>query len=124
MKRLIGSPSQLARSAQPSSGTSLGAHALAREVAEEVGRLVDADVVYSEQTPEDKLEVVRAVRARAELRPVLMEWDLRQGPDPPGGAGGGWGAGGLEKGDDGADVAEAVGRAPGDGTGHDGAGET
>jgi heavy metal translocating P-type ATPase len=46
-----------------------------REVAEEVGRLVDADVVYSEQTPEGKLEVVRAVRARAELRPVLMVGD-------------------------------------------------
>lgn len=46
-----------------------------QEVAEEVGRLVDVDAVYAEQTPEDKLGVVRAVRAREELRPVVMVGD-------------------------------------------------
>ena len=46
-----------------------------REVAEEVGRLVDVDVVYAEQSPEDKLEVVRAIGARAGLRPVVMVGD-------------------------------------------------
>ncbi|GIU95860.1 MAG: hypothetical protein KatS3mg012_2317 [Gaiellaceae bacterium] len=45
------------------------------EIAQEVGALIGADVVYGEQRPEDKLEVVRAVRAREELRKVVMVGD-------------------------------------------------
>ena len=44
-------------------------------VGEEIGRLAGVDRVYSEQRPEDKLEVVKALRARAELRPVVMVGD-------------------------------------------------
>ena len=44
-------------------------------VAEEIGRLAGVDRVYSEQRPEDKLEVVKALRARAELCPVVMVGD-------------------------------------------------
>lgn len=44
-------------------------------VGEEIGRLVGVDRVYSEQRPEDKLEVVKALRAREELRPVVMVGD-------------------------------------------------
>ncbi len=46
-----------------------------QEVADEVGRLVDVDVVYADQTPEDKLDVVRAIRAQERLRPVVMVGD-------------------------------------------------
>jgi heavy metal translocating P-type ATPase len=46
-----------------------------REIADEVGRLVGVDVVYGEQTPTGKLEVVKAVRARESLRPVVMVGD-------------------------------------------------
>lgn len=46
-----------------------------REIADEVGRLVDVDVVYAEQSPEDKLDVVRAIRAQERLRPVVMVGD-------------------------------------------------
>ncbi len=46
-----------------------------REVADEVGRLVGVDMVYAEQSPSDKLDVVRAVRAQEELRPVVMVGD-------------------------------------------------
>ncbi len=46
-----------------------------REVADEVGRLVGVDMVYAEQSPEDKLDVVRAIRAQEELRPVVMVGD-------------------------------------------------
>jgi heavy metal translocating P-type ATPase len=44
-------------------------------VGEEIGRLVGVDRVYSEQLPEDKLEVVKALRARKELCPVVMVGD-------------------------------------------------
>lgn len=44
-------------------------------VGEEIGRLAGVDRVYSEQSPEDKLEVVKALRARDELRPVVMVGD-------------------------------------------------
>jgi heavy metal translocating P-type ATPase len=46
-----------------------------RSVAERVGRQVGVDRVYAEQSPEDKLEVVRSVRAEPELRPVIMVGD-------------------------------------------------
>ena len=36
-------------------------------VGEEIGRLAGVDRVYSEQSPEDKLEVVKALRAQSEL---------------------------------------------------------
>jgi heavy metal translocating P-type ATPase len=45
------------------------------EIAEEVGRMVGADVVYGEQSPEDKLDVVRAIRAQEHLRKVVMVGD-------------------------------------------------
>ena len=44
-------------------------------VGEEIGRLAGVDRVYSDQSPEDKLEVVKALRARKELRPVVMVGD-------------------------------------------------
>jgi P-type E1-E2 ATPase len=44
-------------------------------VADEIGRQVGADRVYSEQTPEQKLEVVHSMQARADLRPVVMVGD-------------------------------------------------
>ncbi|HEU4976157.1 MAG TPA: heavy metal translocating P-type ATPase [Baekduia sp.] len=44
-------------------------------VAEAVGAALHLDRVYGECSPEDKLEVVRAVRAREDLRPVLMVGD-------------------------------------------------
>ena len=46
-----------------------------RSVAERVGRQLDVDRVYAEQSPEDKLEVVRSVRAEPDLRPVVMVGD-------------------------------------------------
>ncbi|HSI96930.1 MAG TPA: HAD-IC family P-type ATPase, partial [Gaiellaceae bacterium] len=46
-----------------------------REIAEEVGRLVGADAVYAEQSPEDKLDVVRAIRSQEGLRKVVMVGD-------------------------------------------------
>ncbi|MFO7573223.1 MAG: heavy metal translocating P-type ATPase [Gaiellaceae bacterium] len=45
------------------------------EIAEEVGRLVGADVVYGDQSPEDKLDVVRAIQAQEHLRKVIMVGD-------------------------------------------------
>ncbi len=44
-------------------------------VAQAVARAAGLDRVYAERTPEEKLEVVRAVRARPELRPVVMVGD-------------------------------------------------
>jgi len=44
-------------------------------VADAVGRQVGADKVYSDQTPEQKLEVVRSMKSRADLRPVVMVGD-------------------------------------------------
>lgn len=46
-----------------------------REVADEVGRRVGVDRVYAEQTPEAKLDLVRALQSRPESRPVVMVGD-------------------------------------------------
>ena len=46
-----------------------------RSVAERVGRELGVDRVYAEQSPEDKLELVRNVRADPGLRPVVMVGD-------------------------------------------------
>jgi len=46
-----------------------------RSVAERVGRELGIDRVYAEQSPEDKLEVVRSVGADPGLRPVIMVGD-------------------------------------------------
>ena len=44
-------------------------------VAEEIGRHLGVDRVYAERSPEEKLEVVRSMRARQDLRPVVMVGD-------------------------------------------------
>jgi heavy metal translocating P-type ATPase len=44
-------------------------------VAEEVGRQLGVDRVYAEQSPEGKLDVVRALRAQRDLTPVVMVGD-------------------------------------------------
>jgi heavy metal translocating P-type ATPase len=46
-----------------------------RSVAERIGATLGLDRVYAEQTPEEKLEVVRALRADPRLRPVVMVGD-------------------------------------------------
>jgi P-type E1-E2 ATPase len=46
-----------------------------RSVAERVGRELGVDRVYAEQSPKDKLEVVRGVRAEPAWRPVIMVGD-------------------------------------------------
>ena len=46
-----------------------------RSVAERVGRALGVDRVYAEQTPEQKLDVVRRLRDDPELRPVIMVGD-------------------------------------------------
>jgi heavy metal translocating P-type ATPase len=46
-----------------------------RSVAERVGRELGVDRVYAEQSPEEKLEVVRSLRADPRLRPVVMVGD-------------------------------------------------
>ncbi len=46
-----------------------------RSVAERIGRQLGVDRVYSEQSPEDKLAVVRGVRDDPALRPVMMVGD-------------------------------------------------
>jgi heavy metal translocating P-type ATPase len=46
-----------------------------RSVAERVGTELGVDRVYAEQTPEDKLDVVRRLRDDAHLRPVIMVGD-------------------------------------------------
>ena len=46
-----------------------------RSVAERIGRELGVDRVYAEQSPEQKLEVVRRLRADPELRPVIMVGD-------------------------------------------------
>ncbi len=46
-----------------------------RSVAERVGRELGVDRVYAEQSPEEKLEVVRSLRAAPRLRPVVMVGD-------------------------------------------------
>ncbi len=45
------------------------------EIAQEIGRRVGVDQVYAERTPEGKLDVVRAMREHADLRPVVMVGD-------------------------------------------------
>ncbi|MEO5633092.1 heavy metal translocating P-type ATPase [Gaiella sp.] len=45
------------------------------EIAEEVARTAGIEHVYSEQTPEGKLDVVRATRDREEMRNVVMVGD-------------------------------------------------
>jgi heavy metal translocating P-type ATPase len=44
-------------------------------VAEEIGREVGVDRVYSEQSPEEKVELVRSLQADGVLRPVVMVGD-------------------------------------------------
>jgi heavy metal translocating P-type ATPase len=44
-------------------------------VAEEVGRAVAVDRVYADQTPEEKLDVVRALQANPDCAPVVMVGD-------------------------------------------------
>jgi heavy metal translocating P-type ATPase len=44
-------------------------------VADEVGARLGVDAVYAERTPEEKVEVVRALQRSSELRPVLMVGD-------------------------------------------------
>jgi heavy metal translocating P-type ATPase len=46
-----------------------------RSVADEIGRQVGVDRVYSEQSPEDKLEVVRSIQAQPDCAPVIMVGD-------------------------------------------------
>jgi P-type E1-E2 ATPase len=46
-----------------------------RAVAEEVGQQVGVDRVYSEQSPEDKLKVVRSARFQPDWQPVVMVGD-------------------------------------------------
>jgi len=46
-----------------------------RSVAERVGRELGVDRVYADQSPEQKLEVVRRVAADPDLRPVIMVGD-------------------------------------------------
>jgi P-type E1-E2 ATPase len=44
-------------------------------IAEDVGRRVGVDRVFGEQSPEDKLEVVRSLQTSPDLRPVVMVGD-------------------------------------------------
>jgi P-type E1-E2 ATPase len=44
-------------------------------VADEIGREVGVDRVYAEQSPEEKLELVRSLQADGVLRPVVMVGD-------------------------------------------------
>ena len=46
-----------------------------RQVGEEIGAALGVDRVYSEQSPADKLELVRAIQLHPELRPVVMVGD-------------------------------------------------
>jgi len=46
-----------------------------REVAEATAARLGLDAVYADQSPEDKLDVVRSMRATANLRPVIMVGD-------------------------------------------------
>ncbi len=46
-----------------------------RSVAERIGRALGVDRVYAEQTPEEKLEIVRRLRGDPGLRPVIMVGD-------------------------------------------------
>ena len=44
-------------------------------VAEQVGAALGVDRVYAEQSPDDKLEIVRALKARDDLRSIVMVGD-------------------------------------------------
>ena len=46
-----------------------------RSVAERVGRELGVDRVYADQSPEDKLAVVRSIAAEPDLQPVIMVGD-------------------------------------------------
>jgi P-type E1-E2 ATPase len=46
-----------------------------RSVAHRVGRALGMDRVYAEQSPADKLEVVRGIASERDLRPVIMVGD-------------------------------------------------
>ena len=46
-----------------------------RSVAERIGRELGVDRVYAEQSPEEKLEVVRRLREDPDLGPVIMVGD-------------------------------------------------
>ena len=46
-----------------------------RSVAQRIGSELGVDRVYAEQSPEDKLEVVRSLRGDPQLRPVIMVGD-------------------------------------------------
>jgi heavy metal translocating P-type ATPase len=46
-----------------------------RSVAERIGGMIGVDRVYAEQTPEDKLDVVRRLRGERACRPVVMVGD-------------------------------------------------
>jgi heavy metal translocating P-type ATPase len=46
-----------------------------RSVAERIGAVIGVDCVYADQSPEDKLEVVRALRDDPKLSPVIMVGD-------------------------------------------------
>jgi len=46
-----------------------------RSVAERIGRELGVDRVYAEQSPQEKLEIVRSLRANPRLRPVVMVGD-------------------------------------------------
>jgi magnesium-transporting ATPase (P-type) len=45
------------------------------QIAEPVGLALGLDRVYADCSPQDKLEVVRSVHSRADLRPVMMVGD-------------------------------------------------
>ncbi len=44
-------------------------------IADEIGSLVGVDRVYADQSPEDKVDVVRSIQLRPDLRPVVMVGD-------------------------------------------------
>jgi heavy metal translocating P-type ATPase len=46
-----------------------------RSVADRIGRELGVDRVYADQTPQDKLDVVRSIRDREDLQPVIMVGD-------------------------------------------------
>lgn len=57
-----------------------------RSVADRIGAETGVDAVHAEQSPEDKLELVRATRADPRLAPVVMVGDgvndARRWPSP------------------------------------------
>ena len=61
--------------ARPACATSPWPRATARTSPTRSGAEIGLDAVYGDQTPEDKLEVIRAIRAEPRLRPVAMVGD-------------------------------------------------